>query len=88
FAKKGGSVALVSLNTKPEYNGYKPWNRAFVDSLGYQKDIWHVPEFFELLTQQQEMLNAVVAGQISASDALDAIAKNQATVLREAGRLN
>ena len=88
FAKKGGSLALVSLNTKPGYNDYKPWNRAFVDSLGYQRDIWHVPEFFELLTQQQEMLNAVVAGQKSASDALDAIAKNQDTVLREAGRLN
>jgi multiple sugar transport system substrate-binding protein len=87
FAKAGGSVGLVSLHSRPEYNTYKPWNRAFVDSLGYQKDIWHVPEFFELLTQQQEKLNAVVAGQITASEALDAIAKHQDTVLREAGRL-
>jgi len=87
FAKAGGSVARVSLNTQPEYLTYKPWNRAFVDSLGYQKDIWHVPEFFELLTQQQEELNAVVAGQKSVSDALDAIAKHQDQILREAGRI-
>jgi multiple sugar transport system substrate-binding protein len=87
FANAGGSVALASINSKPNYNGLKPWNRAFVDSLSYQKDIWHVPEFFELLTQQQEKLNAAVAGQISASDALDAIAKHQDEVLREAGRI-
>ncbi len=87
FAKAGGSVALVSLHSKPEYNSIKPWNRAFVDSLSYQKDIWHVPEFFELLTQQQEKLNAVASGQMSVSDALDAIAEHQDEVLREAGRI-
>ena len=78
---------MMSINSKPEYNTFKPWNRAFVDSLGYQKDVWHIPEFFELLTEQQDELNSVAAGQKSASDALDTIAKYQASVLREAGRL-
>lgn len=87
FAKLGGAVSLMSINSKPEYNTFKPWNRAFVDSLGYQKDVWHIPEFFELLTEQQDELNSVAAGQTSASDALDTIAKYQASVLREAGRL-
>lgn len=87
FTKLGGSSAMISVHTRDDYPSYRPWNRAFVDSLGYQRDLWHIPEFFELLTQKQEKLNGVVAGQLSASDALEAIAEFQDEVLRDAGRI-
>lgn len=87
FAERGGSVSLKSINSQPDYVKIKPWNRAFVDSLDYQKDIWHVPEFFELIVQQQEQLNASVTKSITVKQALDNIAAHQDDVLREAGRI-
>ena len=43
-----------SVYYDPEYVTYRPWNRAWAPSLDWQKDVWHVPEFFELLVKQQE----------------------------------
>lgn len=88
FAKSGGNSALQSVMAMPEYDGIKPWNRAHKDLLKWQKDFWHVPEFFELLTQQQEQFDKAVTGQVSAKQALDAIAKYQQAMLVEAGRIN
>ena len=73
--------------TKPGYNDYKPWNRAHVELLKWQRDFWHVPEFFELLTQQQEQFDMAITGQVSAREALDAIAQYQQELLTEAGRI-
>lgn len=87
FSKLGGSSAMISVHTQADYGSYRPWNQAFVDSLSYQRDLWHIPEFFELLTQKQEMLNAVVGGQMEAGAALDAIAAFQDDVLRDADRI-
>ncbi len=88
FSKLGGSSAMISVHSQPDYNSYRPWNRAFVDSLSYQKDLWHIPEFFELLTQKQEKLNAVVGGQLTVDEALEQIADFQDEVLRDAGRID
>lgn len=87
FAKNGGSSALQSVMSKPDYNSYEPWNRAHVELLQWQKDFWHVPEFFELLTQQQEQFDKAITGQISAREAMDAIAEFQQELLTEAGRI-
>lgn len=88
FAKSGGSSALQSVMSMPEYNDIKPWNRAHKEVLKWQKDFWHVPEFFELLTQQQEQFDKAITGQISAKDALDSIAAFQQELLTEVGRIN
>jgi len=87
FAKNGGSSALQSVMGQSEYNSIKPWNRAHVNLLKWQKDFWHVPEFFELLTQQQEEFDKAITGQISAKEALDNIAKYQQQLLTEVGRI-
>jgi multiple sugar transport system substrate-binding protein len=87
FAKSGGSSALQSVMSMPEYDSIKPWNRAHKNLLTWQKDFWHVPEFFELLTQQQEQFDKVITGQSTAKEAMDAIAKFQQEVLTEAGRI-
>ena len=59
FAKAGGQSGLRSVHTSPEYASYRPWNHAFGPSLDWQKDVWHVPEFFELLVQQQELQDQI-----------------------------
>jgi multiple sugar transport system substrate-binding protein len=85
FAKAGGQSGLQSVFNSPEYNSYRPWNHAFGPSLDWQKDVWHVPPFFELLVQQQEEFDKAITGQISAKEALDAIAAFQENLLKEQG---
>jgi len=55
FVANGGQSGLMSVMADPEYNDLRPWNRAHVEMLDWQRDVWHIPEFFELLTQQQEV---------------------------------
>ena len=87
FAQAGGQSGLRSVHSTPEYNTYRPWNHAFGPSLDWQKDVWHIPEFFELLVQQQQEFDLAITGQKSAKEALDAIAEFQEELLIEAGRI-
>jgi multiple sugar transport system substrate-binding protein len=87
FAAAGGQSGLVSVMTKPGYNDLRAWNRAHVEMMEWQRDVWHIPEFFELLVQQQEQFDAAITGQISGKQALDAVAAFQQQRLTEAGRI-
>ena len=40
----------------PAYATWAPYNRAYLDNYRWQKDVWHIPEFFPLLTEQQEQI--------------------------------
>ena len=53
--------------------------------IDWQRDVWHVPVFFELLTQQQEEFDKAITGQISAKEALDEIAEFQQELLEDEG---
>jgi multiple sugar transport system substrate-binding protein len=64
---------------------YRPWNRTWAPSLDWQKDVWHVPQFFELLTQQQDQLDRAITGKQNAKTTLDNIAKFQQNLLSDAG---
>jgi multiple sugar transport system substrate-binding protein len=46
-----------------------------------------IPEFFELLTEQQEEYTKAVAGQQDAKTTLDNIANFEEKTLKEAGRI-
>lgn len=85
--KAGGQTGLLSVLNNPDYESWAPWNPQHKAMLAWQKDVWHVPEFFELLTQQQEEFDKAITGQISAREALDAVAKFQDELLRDAGRI-
>ncbi len=85
FAAGGGQSAVKSVYTDPKYIGYRPWNRAWASSLDWQKDVWHVPQFFELLTQQQDQFDLAITGKQDAKTALDNVAKFQQNLLSEAG---
>lgn len=83
--KNGGQSGLKSVMAMPEYNDLRPWNRAHVEMIDWQKDVWHIPEFFELLTQQQEEFDKAITGQQSAKEALDSVAAFQQELLEDTG---
>ena len=87
FAQAGGQSGLRSVHNAPEYNTFRPWNHAFGPSLDWQRDVWHIPEFFELLVEQQQEFDLAITGQKSAKEALDTIAEFQEELLIEAGRI-
>ena len=85
FAAAGGQSAIKSVYSDPKYATYRPWNGAWAPSLDWQKDVWHVPQFFELLTQQQDQFDRAITGKQNAKTTLDNIAKFQQNLLSEAG---
>jgi multiple sugar transport system substrate-binding protein len=85
FAQQGGQSGLQSVFSASDYNTFRPWNHAFGPSLDWQKDVWHIPEFFEILVQQQEEFDKAITGQQNAKQALDNIAAFQDKLLRESG---
>ena len=54
-------------------------------SLDWQKDVWHVPTFFELLVQSQEEYDKAITGQQSAKETMDNIAAFQQELLEDEG---
>jgi multiple sugar transport system substrate-binding protein len=87
FVKSGGQSGMLSVMDDPAYATWAPYNRAYLDNYKWQKDVWHIPEFFPLLTQQQEQFDKAITGQISGKAALDSVAAFQDKLLREAGRI-
>ncbi len=87
FVANGGQSGLMSVMADPEYNDLRPWNQAHVEMLDWQRDVWHIPEFFELLTQQQEEFDKAITGQISAEEALNEVADFQQFTLEDAGHI-
>ena len=85
FAQAGGQSAVKSVYSDPKYVTYRPWNRAWAPQLDWQKDVWHVPQFFELLTQEQDQLDLAITGKQDAKTTLDNVAKFQQNLLTEAG---
>jgi multiple sugar transport system substrate-binding protein len=85
FAAGGGQSAIKAVYEDPKYVTYRPWNRAWAASLDWQKDVWHVPQFFDLLTQQQDQFDLAITGKQDAKTTLDNIAKYQQNLLSEAG---
>jgi len=87
FVKAGGQSGMLSVMDNPAYATWAPYNRAYLDNYRWQKDVWHIPEFFPLLTEQQEEFDKAITGQESAKQALDTVAAFQDKLLREAGRI-
>ncbi len=85
YARRGGQSGLQSVYNKPDYNTFRPWNRAWAPSLDWQKDVWHVPDFYELLVNSQEEYVKAITGQQDAKTTMDNIAAFQQNLLTEAG---
>ena len=87
YAKRGGESALKSVYTDPAFVTFRPWNRAWGVQLDYQRDFWHIPEFFEMLTEQQEQYDKAITGQQDSKTTLDNVAAFQENLLKESGRI-
>jgi multiple sugar transport system substrate-binding protein len=85
FAASGGQSAIKSVYTDPKYVTYRPWNRTWAPGLDWQKDVWHIPQFFEMLVQSQEQFDLAITGKQDAKTTMDNIAKFQQQLLEEAG---
>ncbi len=85
FAKRGGQSGRRSVYERPDYVTFRPWNRTWAPALDWQKDVWHVPDFFELLVQSQEEYDKAITGQQDAKTTMDNIAAFQQRLLTEAG---
>ena len=87
FAAAGGQSAIKSVYNDPKYLDYRPWNRTWAPGLEWQKDAWHIPEFFELLVQGQEQYELAITGKQDAKTTLNNIAAFQEKLLKEAGHI-
>jgi multiple sugar transport system substrate-binding protein len=87
FAKRGGQSALKTVYDTPEYLTYRPWNRAWGPSLDWQKDVWHVPDFYELLVNSQEEYSKAITGSQDAKTTMDNIAAFEQKLLTESGMI-
>ena len=87
FAAAGGQSAIKSVYKDPKYVTYRPWNRTWAPGLEWQKDAWHIPEFFELLVQGQEQYDLAITGKQDAKTTMDNIAAFQEKLLKEAGHI-
>jgi multiple sugar transport system substrate-binding protein len=85
YARRGGQSGLKSVYSQPDYNTFRPWNRTWAPSLDWQKDVWHVPDFYEMLVQSQEELVKAITGQQDAKTTMDNIAAFQQDLLTQAG---
>jgi multiple sugar transport system substrate-binding protein len=85
YASQGGQSAIKAVYEDPKYVTYRPWNRAWAPNLDWQKDVWHIPQFFELLVQQQEQFDLAITGQQDAKTTLDNVAAFQQRLLEDAG---
>ena len=85
FARRGGQSALRSVYTKPDYLTFRPWNRAWAPSLDWQRDVWHVPDFFELLVSSRSSSTTPITGQQDAKVTMDNIAAFQQKLLTQSG---
>ena len=85
YAKRGGQSGLKSVYGTPDYATYRPWNRTWAPSLDWQRDVWHVPDFYELLVNSQEEIIKAVTGQQDAQVTMDNIAEFQEELLTDAG---
>jgi multiple sugar transport system substrate-binding protein len=85
FAKRGGQSALKSVYSDPEYLTYRPWNRAWGPSLDWQKDVWHVPDFYEMLVNAQEEYSKAITGSQDAKTTMNNIAAFEEDLLTKDG---
>jgi multiple sugar transport system substrate-binding protein len=87
FARRGGSPLVRSVLESPGFDDIQPWFKAYKYMMqdGNSLDFWHVPEYAELLSIQQEGFTAFAAGKdwsVQAARAtLDDIARRQQAVL-------
>ena len=86
WAELGGYSCDVKTLHSEKFLNATPYNKAFMETMGMVKDFWAVPEYAQLLEVSQRYWNQyVVAGGITAKQAMDAIADEWEKIFEKAG---
>jgi multiple sugar transport system substrate-binding protein len=87
WAKLGGYTANMNVLASDEFKNAAPYNPIFSETVPLLRDFTNCPAYQEMLDVAQEKLNAAFTGQMTAREALDAIAEGQRQALVDAGLL-
>ena len=83
----GGYSALLKVVEDPGFATSQPYAQTFLDSMAIVKDFWAEPSYASLLQATQKRFHDyVVAGQGSAQDALDGLAKDWTQIFDDEGK--
>jgi len=88
WADLGGYTCNKAVLESAEFQNATPYNKAFYDTMFKVKDFWAVPEYAELLTAlNQRVYPAVIGGEGSSKETLDALAADWTATFKKYGRL-
>lgn len=87
WAELGGYTCNKAVLESAEFQNATPYNKAFYDTMFKVKDFWAVPEYAELLQQlNQRLYPAIVGGEGTSKDTLDALAQDWNATFKKYGR--
>ena len=87
WADLGGYTCNKSVLESAEFQNATPYNKAFYDTMFKVKDFWAVPEYAELLGQlNQRIYPAIVGGEGTSKEVLDALAADWKATFAKYGR--
>jgi multiple sugar transport system substrate-binding protein len=82
----GGYTCDLETLKSDAFLNMTPYNRSFMETMQMVKDFWAVPEYAELLEVcQRRWHEAIVAGTITAKEAMDGIAEEWEAIFEKAG---
>jgi multiple sugar transport system substrate-binding protein len=86
WADLGGYTCDLQTLKSEKFLNATPYNRSFMETMQMVKDFWAVPEYAELLEScQRNWHAAVVAGTMSAKEAMDTIAEEWEVIFEKFG---
>ena len=83
--KPAGFTANLEILKSAAFRTRTPYNTTLADSLDHLQDFWNVPVYNELLASAQRLLGEALDGKQEPKAALDALAKEHALILKDAG---
>ncbi len=84
----GGYSALRSVVEDPGFATSQPYAQTFLDSMAIVKDFWAEPSYASLLQASQKRFHDyVVAGQGTATEALDGLVKDWTEIFEDEGKI-
>ena len=87
WAELGGYTCSAAVLESTEFRNATPYNEAFYQTMFKVKDFWAVPEYAELLTQlNQRVYPAIVGGEGTSQETLDALAADWKATFAKYGR--
>lgn len=85
ITKPAGFTANAAILKSEAFRARTPYNGPLADSMDHLQDFWNVPVYNELLSAAQRLIGEALDGKQEPQAALDALAKEHAVILKDAG---